>query len=425
HARWWLPVAAVAERLGSLLASRHAEGEPDTAAARHHHFDHCIREARMRLFRSAYTNLRNTNPRKGGPRVSAVALAMRRPARRDPVSSVVSRFHALTLNQRHRAVSRVLQNNRLAAEEIDNFFNEADKDKDGLITQQEFRAFLQSRFSLRPLQVDPAATSDLRPTNEQLKLVMIASAIPFIGFGFVDNIIMLAAGDMIEDHFHETYHISMLTAAAMGNVVSDVVGLSLGGMIETVARRVGIPDPKLSKAQADMAITHWCNFFASAGGITLGCILGMFPLLFMNHKDDDEDVLKKKASKLTTTTTITVNNDLDLPQGSPQLAALQVFFQSPSSTMAQRFAQSSMKRWLGDAGTYPILVTCVFATAVCSFHCTRYLVGHPDVAWNKKDRTNNGMHRYESEYGANWQSHRRWFATLYKNQINEAKGLNN
>ncbi|GLE01580.1 hypothetical protein PINS_up010410 [Pythium insidiosum] len=137
----------------------------------------------------------------------------------------------------------------------------------------------------------PENESTARPSNHQLKLVMLASAIPFIGFGFVDNIIMLAAGDMIEDHFHETFHISMLCAAALGNTVADVVGLSLGGIIESFVRRIGIPDPCLSKAQARMAITHWANFLASAGGITLGCILGMFPLLFMNHAKYEQEVI--------------------------------------------------------------------------------------------------------------------------------------
>lgn len=218
---------------------------------------------------------------------------LKRPAKppRVAVDSLVKQFQTLTLDQKHRAVRCVLQRNRRLSEDIDHFFRQADKDQDGLINNQEFRSFLSSRFSVRPVaaSADAANQSTERPTNSQLKLVMVASAIPFVGFGFVDNIIMLAAGDMIEDHFHATYHLSMLCAAALGNTVSDVVGLSLGGIIETCARRVGIPDPNLSKAQANMAITHWCNFFASAGGITLGCLLGMFPLLFMNHNDATAD----------------------------------------------------------------------------------------------------------------------------------------
>lgn len=216
---------------------------------------------------------------------------------KDAVASVVKQFHALTLDQRNRAVNRVLKGSSAAEEDIEQLFKQADKDRDGLLSQQEFRAFFASRFSLRTFRASPVNTSLERPTNQQLKLVMVASAIPFVGFGFVDNMMMLAVGDMIEDHFHATYHLSMLCAAALGNTVADVVGLSLGGIIETFARRIGIPDPQLSKAQANMSITHWCNFFASAGGITIGCLLGMFPLLFMNHSDDDDEKAEKTEKR--------------------------------------------------------------------------------------------------------------------------------
>lgn len=249
----------------------------------------------MRLFRRSFANpkTRRRTSRSAALRADGSGL-LKRPASKPPraaVDTLVKQFQTLTLDQKHRAVRSVLQRNRRLSEDIDHFFRQADKDQDGLINNQEFRSFLSSRFSVRPVAASANTTnqSTERPTNTQLKLVMVASAIPFVGFGFVDNIIMLAAGDMIEDHFHATYHLSMLCAAALGNTVSDVVGLSLGGIIETCARRVGIPDPNLSKAQANMAVTHWCNFFASAGGITLGCLLGMFPLLFMNQNDATAD----------------------------------------------------------------------------------------------------------------------------------------
>lgn len=254
----------------------------------------------MRLLRRTYTNLR-TRKRSSAVASSSGASGLpyginrtfaphHHPQRKDAVASIVKQFHALTLDQRNRAVNRVLQQRSTSKldEDIEQIFVQADKDKDGLLNKHEFRAFLASRFSLKTIQASSDSQSLAKPSNEQLKLVMIASAIPFVGFGFVDNIIMLAAGDMIEDHFHATYHISMLCAAALGNTVSDVVGLSLGGIIETFARKIGIPDPQLTKAQANMSITHWCNFFASAGGITIGCLLGMFPLLFMSHTDEDE-----------------------------------------------------------------------------------------------------------------------------------------
>lgn len=252
----------------------------------------------MRLLRRGFTSVKI---KKRAPRSSNVLSLRSQPIKKDSVTSIVKQFHALSIDQRYRAVARVLQRNRNFDDEVEHFFREADTDKDGLVNHQEFRSFLTSRFKLQRIRSHPnvIATShpNARPTNRQLKLVMIASAIPFVGFGFVDNILMLVAGDMIEDHFHEAYHLSMLCAAALGNTVANTVGLSLGGIIESFVRRAGIPDPHLSKAQAQMGITHWVNFIASAGGITLGCILGMFPLLFMNHKKYEDEIIAAEEAK--------------------------------------------------------------------------------------------------------------------------------
>lgn len=211
---------------------------------------------------------------------------------RSAISATAKQLRGATIEQRQRLLRRV--NPAALSQQLDQVFREADKDKDGMLTSHEFRTLLTSRFSLKVVPTNPDNHTTSRPTNHQLKLVMIGSAIPFVGFGFVDNMLMLAAGDMIEIYFHETYVMSMLCAAALGNTVSDVVGLSLGGIIESFARRAGIPDPQLSKAQANMAVTHWANFVASAGGITVGCLLGMFPLLFMNHDDEDDEDDKPK-----------------------------------------------------------------------------------------------------------------------------------
>jgi hypothetical protein len=223
------------------------------------------------------------------------AGAQKKKISRSAMAASAKQLRGARIDQRQRLLRRV--NPAVLSQQLDRAFREADKDRDGKLSSHEVRTLLTSRFSLKVVPTNPDSHATTRPTNHQLKLVMIGSAIPFVGFGFVDNIIMLAAGDMIEIHFHETYAMSMLCAAALGNTVSDVVGLSLGGIIESFARRVGIPDPGLSKAQANMAITHWANFAASAGGITLGCLIGMFPLLFMNHDDDDDDDDDKGGKK--------------------------------------------------------------------------------------------------------------------------------
>ncbi|KAG2784079.1 hypothetical protein JG687_00008405 [Phytophthora cactorum] len=207
------------------------------------------------------------------------------------VDELVERFQSLSKAQRYNVITKVASN---YTNELEKLLKTADTDQDGLLSHDQLRGLLTSRFRLRPVaSTNPAASLSSRalapPTRRQLRYVMIGSAIPFVGFGLIDNLILLVAGDAIETHFHSSYAMSMLCAAALGNTVADVVGLSLGGGIEGLARRLGIPDPMLSKAQANMSITLWCNFLASAGGITLGCLIGMIPLLFMNHDAYEEE----------------------------------------------------------------------------------------------------------------------------------------
>ena len=86
-------------------------------------------------------------------------------------------------------------------------------------------------------------------------MVALASAVPFIGFGFMDNAIMIMAGprrptalaarqqpaarramsapdaragDLIEFQLGTLLSVSTMGAAAIGNLISDVAGVGLG-----------------------------------------------------------------------------------------------------------------------------------------------------------------------------------------------------
>ncbi|CAH2285879.1 transmembrane 65 isoform X1 [Pelobates cultripes] len=95
------------------------------------------------------------------------------------------------------------------------------------------------------LEVDP-------PTTEQLRHVFIHNALPFVGFGFLDNAIMIAAGTQIELSIGVILGISTMAAAALGNLVSDLAGLGLAGYVEAISSRLGLPIPDLNPKQADM-----------------------------------------------------------------------------------------------------------------------------------------------------------------------------
>lgn len=63
-----------------------------------------------------------------------------------------------------------------------------------------------------------------RPTYDQLKLLFLHSAIPMIGFGIVDQTIMLHAGNVIDCTIGVLFGLSTLTAAAFGQLCSDSCG---------------------------------------------------------------------------------------------------------------------------------------------------------------------------------------------------------
>ncbi|XP_076826573.1 transmembrane protein 65-like isoform X2 [Brachyhypopomus gauderio] len=90
------------------------------------------------------------------------------------------------------------------------------------------------------------------PTTAQLRYVLLHNAIPFIGFGFLDNAIMIVAGTQIELSIGVILGISTMAAAALGNLVSDLAGLGLAGYVEALACRLGMQIPDLSPKQADM-----------------------------------------------------------------------------------------------------------------------------------------------------------------------------
>ncbi|XP_034031133.1 transmembrane protein 65-like [Thalassophryne amazonica] len=143
-------------------------------------------------------------------------------------------------------------------------------------------------------QLDIAA-----PTAAQLRYVLLHNAIPFVGFGFLDNCIMIVAGTHIELSIGVILGISTMAAAALGNLVSDLAGLGLAGYVEALASRLGMQIPDLSPKQADMWQTRVSSHAGKAIGVGIGCILGMFPLLFF--KDDEEKKEGKKDTKETAT----------------------------------------------------------------------------------------------------------------------------
>lgn len=95
--------------------------------------------------------------------------------------------------------------------------------------------------------------------------VAVSHGLPFIGFGFLDNFLMIIMGDYIEGSIGVYFCLSTMAAAALGNTISDVLGLGLAHYVENFFTSfLGMKEPKLTPTQAKMAITQRFGSLVSA-----------------------------------------------------------------------------------------------------------------------------------------------------------------
>lgn len=120
------------------------------------------------------------------------------------------------------------------------------------------------------------------PDRKELRLVMLNQAIPFVGFGIMDNALLIVAGDAIDTSLGVTLGISTMCAAAIGNIISDVAGILMGTIIEDFTARLGLPAPNISAAQRQLRSVRFAGQFGTTVGLVTGCIIGMFPLLLID-----------------------------------------------------------------------------------------------------------------------------------------------
>ncbi|KAE9550702.1 hypothetical protein FO519_006085 [Halicephalobus sp. NKZ332] len=122
--------------------------------------------------------------------------------------------------------------------------------------------------------------TDLNPA--QLRRLFVVNMMPFIGFGLLDNMIMILAGEYIDQSLGALLSISTMAAAALGNIISDVAGVGLAHYVELFFNKMGIKQPPLSSEQLESAKARFIVNAARAVGLVIGCLIGMFPLLFFD-----------------------------------------------------------------------------------------------------------------------------------------------
>ncbi|XP_066261052.1 transmembrane protein 65 isoform X2 [Euwallacea similis] len=162
----------------------------------------------------------------------------------------------------------------------------------------EERDFLTSalhEYKSKLVKDEYEAESVPKPTRKNLIDISIANSIPFIGFGFLDNFFMLIFGDYIDLYLGSYFCLTTMAAAALGNTLSDILGIGTAFYVERLANRIGFSPPKLSPMQMDMSCSRNAANAGRVLGVTLGCLLGMCPLFFKKNKEDDKEKEEEAA----------------------------------------------------------------------------------------------------------------------------------
>ncbi|KAF4676198.1 Transmembrane protein 65 [Perkinsus chesapeaki] len=148
--------------------------------------------------------------------------------------------------------------------------------------------------------------------NQVLKWTFICSAIPFIGFGILDNSLMLIFGEQIDNSLCVV--MGTLAAAALGNAFSDLAGVFAGSHIEhhaelyrdlilflsdcspAVSRGIKVPQVSLQTQRSPRF--KMAKSFGQAAGLFFGCLLGMAPLLWLDPLKAERTRLQNKRREI-------------------------------------------------------------------------------------------------------------------------------
>ena len=93
-------------------------------------------------------------------------------------------------------------------------------------------------------------------------------------FGFVDNFILVVAGNLIDEKI-SVLGFSTMFSAGLGNTISDAIGVLIGSLMALLVVKL-FGDVEKEKYSQTMLIT------SETIGIIIGCLAGLIPLLWMN-----------------------------------------------------------------------------------------------------------------------------------------------
>uniref|UniRef100_A0A1I8AFE7 Transmembrane protein 65 n=1 Tax=Steinernema glaseri TaxID=37863 RepID=A0A1I8AFE7_9BILA len=168
--------------------------------------------------------------------------------------------------------------------------------------------------------------------------------IPFMVYGCMDNIVMIVAGETFDKAIGLYMGISIMAAAAIGNIASNVMGIGMVHYVEVLVKNFGIRNPYLSIKQMNAWPVRMVTYVSRVFGLVCGCVLGMAALLFYDAPvrpipfsfDDAENEQ--------------MNTDLEIKENSPaRVFALDMQPRTESETVRSESYESTLPaRGRGD-----------------------------------------------------------------------------
>jgi len=205
------------------------------------------------------------------------------------------------------------------------------------------------------------AAAVAEPTDRQLRVVAMRAAIPMIGFGFMDNLVMIQAGEAIDMTLGVAFGLSTLTAAGFGQCFSDVAGITCGGIVDATVAKMGLPHHGLSQAQLALRRSRIWTSTGGCVGVVCGCLLGMSCLLFMDTERTDR---LKKARELTTIFTSLMDDGHRLV--SAERCALWMLDDDRGELWTH--VATGLQREIRIAATTGVVGACVASGAIVTIH---------------------------------------------------------
>ncbi|EYC17959.1 hypothetical protein Y032_0029g1980 [Ancylostoma ceylanicum] len=131
--------------------------------------------------------------------------------------------------------------------------------------------------------------------HDDIVKIWYVSLFPSFVYGVLDTSLLIFSGQSINSTFAAVYGLSIMGAAALGNVFTNVVLLQSQIHFGHLIEKFGLKFPVLSAEQMHNKDIGIVTNFAKTIGLLFGSLCGMFPLLFYNNLTQEELERKKRA----------------------------------------------------------------------------------------------------------------------------------